>query len=39
MALDFGYSNEEILATLQRKLGVTKQQAEKYLKKFYDDTL
>ena len=36
MALDFGYSNEEILATLQRKLGVTKQQAEKYLKKFYD---
>ena len=34
--LDVGYSNEKILATLQKKLGVTKQQAEKYLKKFYD---
>jgi len=38
MTLDFGYSNEEILATLQKKLGVTKQQAEEYLKKFYNNT-
>lgn len=39
MALDFGCSNEEILSTLQKKLKVTKQQAEEYLKKFYDKTL
>lgn len=39
MALDFGCSNEEILSTLQKKLKATKQQAEEYLKKFYDKTL
>lgn len=38
-ALDLGYSNEEILTVLQKKLGVTKQQADDYLRKFYDKTL
>lgn len=39
MALDFGCSNEEILSTLQKKLGITEQQADEYLRKFYDKTL
>lgn len=38
-ALDLGYSNEEILTTLQKKLKITKQQADEYLRKFYDKTL
>ncbi len=38
-ALDLGYSNEEILTVLQKKLGVTKQQADDYFKRFYDKTL
>lgn len=33
--LDVGYSNEEILFTLQKKLGITEQQADEYLRKFY----
>ena len=39
MALDFGYSNEEILTTLQDKLGIKEKQADEYLRKFYDKTL
>ena len=39
IALDFGYSNEEILTTLQKKLGIKEQQADEYLRKFYDKTL
>lgn len=39
MSLDFGYSNEEILSVLQKKLGITEQKAEEYLRKFYDKTL
>ena len=39
MALDFGLSNEEILATLQKKLGIKEKQADEYLRKFYDKSL
>lgn len=37
--LDVGYSNEEILFILQKKLGIKEQQADEYLRKFYDKTL
>lgn len=37
--LDFGHSNKEILTALQRRLGVTEQQADEYLKKFYNKAL
>lgn len=37
--LDVGYSNEEILFILQKKLGIKEQQAGEYLRKFYDKTL
>ena len=36
IALDSGYSNEEILIILQKKLGIKEKQAEEYLRKFYD---
>lgn len=36
IALGSSYSNEEILATLQKKLGIKEKQAEEYLRKFYD---
>ncbi len=38
-ALDLGYSKEEILTILQRKLKITEQQADEYVKKFYGKTL
>lgn len=38
-ALDVGYSNEKIISTLQEKLKITKQQADDYLRRFYDKTL
>lgn len=37
--LDLGYSNEEIISMLQKKLKITEQQADEYLRKFYDKTL
>ena len=39
LALDIGYSNEEIIATLQKKLGIDAEQAESYLKRFYEKRL
>lgn len=30
MALDFGWSNEEILVILQKKLGIKEKQADEY---------
>ena len=39
IALGSGYSNEEILATLQKRLGIKEKQAEEYLRKFYDKSL
>ena len=39
IALGSGYSNEEILATLQKKLGIKEKQADEYLRKFYDKSL
>ena len=39
MALDFGYSNEEILETLQKRLGIKEKQANEYLRKLYDKSL
>lgn len=38
-ALDIGYSNEEIIATLQKKLGIDVEQEESYLKRFYEKRL
>lgn len=37
--LEFDYASDEILSILQKKLKVTEQQAEDYLKKFYDGSL
>jgi len=39
LSLDFGLSNEEIISTLQEKLKITKQQADDYLRRFYNKTL
>jgi predicted transposase/invertase (TIGR01784 family) len=38
-SLDFGCTNEQILATLQKKLGITESQADKYLEQYYDNNL
>ena len=38
-ALDLGYTNEEILVILQKKLGINASQAEKYLERFHEGTL
>ena len=38
-ALDLGYTNEEILVILQKKLGINVSQAEKYLERFHEGTL
>ena len=38
-ALDLGYTNEEILVILQKKLGINASQAEKYLERFKEGTL
>ena len=38
-ALDIGYSNDEIISTLQKKLGIDAEQAEEYLKRFYEKRL
>ena len=37
-ALDIGYTNEEILSTLQKKLSIDMGQAEEYLKRYYAET-
>lgn len=37
--LDLGYLNEEIIFMLQKKFKITGQQADEYLRKFYDKTL
>ena len=37
--LDLGYANEDVLSTLQKKLGIDRDQAEDYLKRFYEGTL
>jgi predicted transposase/invertase (TIGR01784 family) len=36
---DLNYSNEQILATLQKKLGITASQADKYLEQYYANNL
>jgi hypothetical protein len=38
-ALDLNYSNEQILATLQKKLDITTSQADKYLEQYYSNNL
>ncbi len=35
--LDLDYSNEEIISTLRKKLKITKEQAEEYLAKYYEN--
>jgi hypothetical protein len=37
--LDFGCSNEQILTALQKKLGITTSQADKYLEQYYANNL
>ena len=37
-ALDLGYTNEEILATLQKKLVIGRNQAEGYLNTYYEES-
>jgi len=39
LTLEMGYSNEKVISTLQRKLEITEEQAEEYLKKFQEGTL
>ena len=39
LALDIGYSNEEIITTLQKKLGIDVELAEEYLKRYYEKRL
>lgn len=38
-ALDLGYSSERILSTLQKKLHIDTEQAEVYLKSYYEGSL
>ena len=38
-ALDLGYTNEEILVILQKKLGINVSQSEKYLERFHEGML
>jgi predicted transposase YdaD len=38
-ALDLNYSNEQIISILQKKLGITASQADKYLEQYYSDNL
>jgi predicted transposase/invertase (TIGR01784 family) len=37
--MDFGYSSEKIAETIQNKMGLTKEQAEEYVKKYQEGTL
>ena len=37
-ALDIGYTNEEILSTLRKKLSIDVGQAEEYLKRYYTES-
>lgn len=37
-ALDIGYTNEEILSTLRKKLSIDVGQAEEYLKRYYAES-
>jgi hypothetical protein len=37
--LDLNYTSEQIISTLQKKLGITKSQANEYLEQYYTNSL